>query len=60
MKNFINGFGTCFAIFTAIGFAAFVWQCYPKTEHGYAPEHRAELQNKINNLVPLSLADLGE
>jgi len=33
---------------------------YPKQEHGYAPEHRAELQNKIDGLVPLSVADLGE
>jgi len=28
--------------------------------HGYAPEHRAELDNKIAGLVPLSVADLGE
>lgn len=27
---------------------------------GYAPEHRAELDNKIAGLVPLSTADLGE
>lgn len=26
---------------------------------GYTVEHRAELQNKINGLVPLSVADLG-
>ena len=29
-------------------------------ETRYAPTHRAELQNKIDGLVPLSIADLGE
>lgn len=29
-------------------------------EIGYSPEHRAELQNKVDGLVPLSLADLGD
>lgn len=27
---------------------------------GYSAEHRAELDNKIAGLVPLSVADLGE
>lgn len=29
MKNWINGFGTCFAMFTAIGFGLAVWWTYP-------------------------------
>lgn len=29
-------------------------------EAGYSKEHRAELDNKIAGLVPLSVADLGE
>ncbi len=29
-------------------------------ETGYSKEHRAELDNKIAGLVPLSVADLGE
>lgn len=33
MKNWINGFGTCFAIFTAIGFGLAVWWTYPHKLH---------------------------
>jgi len=47
-------------ILLTIALCAFIWNEYPKIEMGCSPEHRAELQNKINQIVPLSIADLGE
>jgi hypothetical protein len=29
MKNWINGFGTCFALFVGIGFCMWCWWLYP-------------------------------
>lgn len=60
MKNWINGFGTCFALMSALGLGLWIWSEYRNTEHGYTIAHRAELQAKFDNLVPLSLADIGE
>jgi len=50
--------GNYIAIFSALFLIWFMADNYPKQERGYAPEHRAELQNKIAGLVPLSTADL--
>jgi hypothetical protein len=58
MRDFINGMGTMFTIFTVLGFLLAVW-VLPKGEIGYSLEYRAELDNKIANLVPLSIADIG-
>lgn len=58
MRDFINGMGTMFTIFTVLGFLLAVW-VLPKGEIGYSLEHRAELDNKIAGLVPLSIADIG-
>lgn len=57
MGKFIAGFMWAMNIVSLLLMFALL---YPKPEHGYAPEHRAELQNKIDGLVPLSVADLGE
>lgn len=58
MRDFINGMGTMFTIFTVLGFLLAVW-ILPKGEIGYSLEHRAELDKKIAGLVPLSIADIG-
>ncbi len=31
MKTWINGFGTCFALVSAITLGGFIYHCYPKT-----------------------------
>lgn len=61
MKNFINGFGTCFAFVCAVLLAVFMWWTYPKaTKHGYTPEMEARMDELYKNITPLSVADLGE
>lgn len=54
-----NSIGWFFNICLLIALGLFMYAVYPTQGEGYAPEHRAELQNKINGLVPLSIADLG-
>lgn len=59
MKDFINGFGYCFALFTAIGFAAFVMYCQP--EKGYSTQERASVDQlfaEYNEIPRISLDDL--
>lgn len=60
MKNWLNGFANGVTVCFAIAFCMWIHGEYTKTEMGYTIAHRAELQNKIDNLVPLSVSDLGE
>lgn len=59
MKNFINGFGTCFAIASAIFLIGFMYDCYPM-EKGYSAEYRARLDDLIAGIEPISVADFGD
>lgn len=59
MKNFINGFGTCFAFMCAVLLAIFMYLSYP-TEMGYTKETRARMDDLVAQLTPLTTADLGE
>jgi Na+-transporting NADH:ubiquinone oxidoreductase subunit NqrE len=60
-KDFAAGAGWMLNIVMIATLGVFVWYCnQPDKEHGYTIAHRAELQAKFDNLVPLSIADLGE
>lgn len=47
----------CLALTAAL--LGWIYYCYPKDEYRLTNASRAELQAKINNLVPLSTADIG-
>ncbi len=43
MKIWINGFGTCFAMFTALGFGLAVWWTYPHDIHTKASNTKMDV-----------------
>lgn len=59
-KDFIAGAGWCLNAFLIIGLICLFSIKFQDKETGYTIAHRAELQNKFNNIVPLSIADIGE
>lgn len=56
LSGFMNGVTVCFAI----AFCMWIHVEYTDKEHGYTLAHRAELEKKFEQLVPLSVSDLGE
>lgn len=53
----------CFMLCLTICFCTWIsWEYKANAIHpvGYSKEHRAELDNKIAGLVPLSVSDLGD
>lgn len=56
LKGFCEGVTVCLCV----AFCLWVNHEYRNTEYGYTIAHRAELQAKFENLVPLSVADIGE
>lgn len=65
MRDFINGMGTMFTIFTVAGFCSLVYFCnQPTKEEGYYKEQRASLDKLFADtdkdiMKHLSVANIG-
>jgi hypothetical protein len=58
MKNWIDGFGTCFAFFSAIFMAGWIAYNYPKKEFGYTEELVWSMDSFVAEMQPLHIDDL--